>query len=284
MSLRLIEAISAPGRPGTPNDDAYAAGESFAAVLDGCTALAEPLLDGPSDPAWFASLMADSLARRADKQRGRDLLAACLSEAEEAYVSRRRRAPAETYEWPMASLMLLEALGDDRWAAHWFGDCTAVLAGADGSTQVIGDAFEMRAREAAQAARLQPATTAAVRVDPLKRSPEALAALRASRNRYNADEGPWILAPDPRCAEHARTATVFGAAGGALLLATDGFLALCTDYGRYDAAGLVAAAREKGLRSLLSELRAIEEGDVACAAYPRHKPSDDATALLLEIV
>ncbi len=66
-----------------------------------------------------------------------------------------------------------------------------------------------------------------------------------------------------------------------LLLATDGFLALASDYGVYDADSLMAAALSKGLAVMGEELRAIEAGDNGGDKFPRFKKSDDATALLL---
>jgi hypothetical protein len=69
-----------------------------------------------------------------------------------------------------------------------------------------------------------------------------------------------------------------------LLLASDGFLALASDYGAYSADTLMAAALDKGLAALGEELRAIEAGDTGGAKFPRFKKSDDATALLLALV
>jgi hypothetical protein len=68
-----------------------------------------------------------------------------------------------------------------------------------------------------------------------------------------------------------------------LLIASDGFLALATDYGAYDEMSLVTAAREKGLAALGAELRAIENADAMGEKFSRFKKSDDATALLLEV-
>ena len=68
-----------------------------------------------------------------------------------------------------------------------------------------------------------------------------------------------------------------------MLLASDGFLALASDYGAYSADSLMAAAMAKGLKALGEELRAIEAGDAGGDKFPRFKKSDDATALLLKI-
>ncbi len=71
--------------------------------------------------------------------------------------------------------------------------------------------------------------------------------------------------------------------GAHLLLASDGFLALASDYGAYDAGGLMAAAMAKGLAALGKELRAIEDADPGGDRFARFKKSDDATALLLKV-
>ena len=73
------------------------------------------------------------------------------------------------------------------------------------------------------------------------------------------------------------------APGAVLLLATDGFLTLASDYGAYGVDGLMAAAREKGLAMMGEELRTIEAGDTGGVKFPRFKTSDDATALLLQV-
>jgi hypothetical protein len=73
-------------------------------------------------------------------------------------------------------------------------------------------------------------------------------------------------------------------AGTRVLLMTDGFLALVSDYERYDVPSLLAAAESKGLAALGQELREIERNDADGARYPRFKTHDDATALLFRVV
>lgn len=112
---------------------------------------------------------------------------------------------------------------------------------------------------------------------------EFLPALRAARNRVNtADE--WLFAPDARCADHAKHARVAIAPGSHVLLASDGFLALASDYEAYTPETLFTACERRGLAALGEELRAIEAGDPEGVRFPRFKRSDDATALLLAIV
>ena len=93
-----------------------------------------------------------------------------------------------------------------------------------------------------------------------------------------------VFGPDARGAEHVASARVPAPLGTFVLLVSDGFLALASDYDRYDIAALMRAARTKGLKGLGAEIREIEAQDPNGARFPRFKKSDDATALLLKIV
>ncbi|HEV7960567.1 MAG TPA: hypothetical protein VGP01_06015, partial [Rhizomicrobium sp.] len=62
MSLTLLEQLSLPGDPATPNEDSFAHLDHAALVLDGATPLGPPLLPGPSDAAWIAQFGARRLA------------------------------------------------------------------------------------------------------------------------------------------------------------------------------------------------------------------------------
>src|SRR5258706_5014079 len=112
---------------------------------------------------------------------------------------------------------------------------------------------------------------------------EFLPALRASRNSVNTPGGDWLFAPDIACADHAKQARVAALANSPILLASDGFLALASDYGRYTPEALLAAAEKRGLAVLGEELRAVEAAEPDGIRYPRFKRSDDATALLLAL-
>lgn len=281
MPLRLIDALSAPGVAGKPNDDAYGCAEALAVVLDGATSLSdEPLMPGASDPAWLARLGAERLVAHAALGAEAALAAAAL-DAEQAYERGRSRPPAENWEVPFASMMLVEQASESL-SAFWFGDCAALIGRPGEAAQVVGEAFGKRAAEASAAARL--AASHGVNPAGVRNREQFLPALRAGRARYNTGEGPWIFGPTRHCADRARRGAFAAPPGSLVLLASDGFLALGTDYGLYDADALVAAAKARGLAAMLDELRAIEAGDAEGVRYPRFKTSDDATAMLLEVV
>jgi hypothetical protein len=279
MELSFLDALSLPGNPAKPNDDAWAQIARAAVVLDGATNLGEPLLPGDSDAAWIARFGARRLmAHVGDGGGPREALRSALADAEASYAGLRRRAPKENWENPYASMMFVVA-DEEGFEALWFGDCGALVRLADG-VEVVGDAFAKRSAEArrvktlADAKGLAPASGTNL--------PEFLTALRAARNAINSERGGWLFGPDAAAAGKARSLRIAAPAGTTVLLASDGFLALVSDYERYDAASLMAAAERKGLEALGWELRAIEEDDPQGRRYPRFKKSDDATALLLK--
>jgi hypothetical protein len=110
-----------------------------------------------------------------------------------------------------------------------------------------------------------------------------LPALRAQRLRRNHPGGYGVLAPEPECLDMLRIERVPAAAVRRILLVSDGFYRLVDVYGALRDAELIQRAEEQGADGLLRELRTIEATDPNGARYPRLKPVDDATAVLLRV-
>jgi hypothetical protein len=280
MNLELLDCLSLPGNPAKANEDAFAQGPHAALVLDGATPLGDGLMPGPSDAAWIAQFGARRLmAHLQDDSGARKALRGALGDAQKSFEALRRHAPEEMWQTPCASMMLAMP-GADAVEFLWFGDCAALLKQGDGAVTVMGETFDKRAAEAmwardlAKEKNLSPASG-------LSR-PEFIGALRAARNRVNSG-GYWLFSPDVRAAAHVSRRETKAVPGATLLLASDGFLALASDYGVYSADSLMAAAVSKGLAVLGEELRAVEAGDTGGDKFPRFKKSDDATALLLRL-
>ena len=277
MAFELVDQLSLPGDPAHANEDAFGAQAHAAVVLDGATPLGDPLMPGNSDAQWLANFGARRLlAHLTDGAGARKALRGALGDAQKSFGALRRGPLEDVWQTPAASMMLAVA-GDGEVELLWFGDCAALLQQSDGAVSVIGPGFDGKAGEAALAARAardgnQPATARQFHID----------VLRARRNRLNSGEY-WLFTPDVRAAVHAGRRIVKAQAGAHLLLASDGFLALASDYGAYNADTLMAAVRTKGLAVLAAELRAIEDADPLGEKFPRFKKSDDATALLLKI-
>ncbi len=282
MAFETLDVFSIPGNPEKANEDAVAHRAGAAVVLDGATGLGEPLLPGESDAAWVSRFGANRLmAHLGEGATASVALQAALSDCERSFVGLRRRAPEQTYEIPFASMMLaVESAGG--FDALWYGDCAAVVKRGDEPAILIGEAFEKKAREREGAARLAAARGLAPAAGINR--PEFLSSLRKARNRVNTEGGGWLFGPDARAADHVQMKRVAAPAGTQVLLASDGFLALVSEYGRYDLDGLLAAALSKGLAALGEELRKIESADPDGTRFPRFKKSDDATALLLRVV
>jgi serine/threonine protein phosphatase PrpC len=280
MTFALLDQLTLPGDPAKANEDFLAQGAHAALVIDGATPLGDSLMPGPSDAAWIAQFGARRLmAHLSEDKSARKALRDALGDAETSFAALRRHPPEEMWQTPCASMMLaVPNQGEVEFL--WFGDCAALVKQGDAAVTVVGETFDKRAAEAERARTiakekgLSPASG-------LSR-PEFIGALRTARNRINSGS-TWLFSPDARAASHVSRRVIKTAPDTVLLLATDGFLALASDYGVYNADSLMEAALSKGLAALGEELRAIEAQDTGGDKFPRFKKSDDATAVLLKI-
>lgn len=279
MKLVLLDSLSLPGDPAKANDDSFGCRDTAAVVLDGATGLGDSLMPGPSDAAWLSRFGANRiLSYVGDGASGRDAVVAALFDTENSFTQLRRRAPVERYEIPYASLMLAVP-GEFDVDFLWYGDCAAVMLSPGEPAEIVGEALARRAREGRYARKL--AQGGAVAGAGVRET--YLPALRAARNTVNTRPGAYLFGPDVEAADHLSEELRQAQPGTLILLATDGFLALTSDYGCYDLDGLVGAAQAKGLAALGAELRAFEDEDPEGRTFPRFKKSDDATAVLVRV-
>jgi len=279
MTLQLLDSLSLPGDPAKPNEDAFGHGDSAALVIDGATMLGEGLMPGASDAQWIARFGARRLMAHLGEGNGaRKALRAALADTQKSFEALRRHPPEDIWQTPCASMMLA-VQGEMGLEFLWFGDCAALVKHSGAPVLVVGETLDKRAAEAERARNV--AKEKGVSPASGLGRPEFIDTLRATRNRINSGN-TWLFSPDVRAASHVSRRTM-KAAGSVLLLASDGFLALVSDYGAYSGESLMAAALDKGLAALGEELRAIESGDAGGDRFPRFKKSDDATALLLKL-
>jgi hypothetical protein len=301
MALDLLEALSLPA--GALNEDAFGHGGDAAVVIDGATNLGDALMPGGNDAAWLARFGARRLMAHAGEGKGaRKALRDALADTEKSFLALRRAPPEAMWQLPSASMMFVTCTGPSLPLARasaqegevavagsgasegrrgaleflWFGDCAALVQMPDGALTVFGDTLASRAAEAGRA------RTAPGHTDDVLRHPDVIALLRQGRSRINSGEN-WRFSPDAAAASHAARQVLPAPEGALVLLASDGFLALVSDYKAYDVEGLMEAACDTGLQALGEELRAIEHNDPRGTQFPRFKPSDDATALLLKV-
>lgn len=270
MIVSPLQTVSEAGRAGRPNEDGVGTAGRFAWIIDGATGLGEPLLDAPSDAAWLTAVLHRTLSEGAAAAPDAPaLLAQAAHEAERRFRAERTRPPAERYEIPTAAV-LLAGVANGAVEIVELGDC-AVYIESDGALARYGGTEEGRALERANARRTMAGGSG--------RTAEVLELLRAVRNKANTAEGYAIFAPEAGCIARARR-HVHRAGRGEALFLTDGFEAAIEDYGLYTPRSLFAAARTD-LAAPLATLREVERGDPRCVRFPRFKPSDDATAMLV---
>lgn len=282
MQFEKLDSLSLPGNPQKPNEDSFGFRQNAACVFDGATGLGEGLMPGRSDAQWIANFAARRFCAYAEAGQGdiRNWLDATAHDAEVSFRALRRRPPRENYETPYAS-GVMTALDGDLLRILWFGDCAVLLRNRNGEFLLFGDTLAKRESERARVEKISKAANSRPATAILR--DEFLPALRAGRNFVNTGD-EWLFAPDAACAAHAKAAQIRIAPGTVLLLASDGFLALTSDYQRYTPDALFAAAGRLGLHTLGEELRSIEIADPAGVSFPRFKTSDDATAVLLGVV
>jgi serine/threonine protein phosphatase PrpC len=105
---------------------------------------------------------------------------------------------------------------------------------------------------------------------------------RRHRALMNRPEGYWTTDLSGRGLDHIEIERMSARAGDHFLLMSDGFYRLVDTYRRYTYATLIEEA-QRGLPQLLRDLREIEDADPECRKYPRLKPRDDATAVLVRV-
>ncbi len=276
--MRVIEAASAPGTGRRTGDDRYGFDEGAGAawVIDGATGVSDLRLFDveESDAAWYAA----ALSRRLLQLKGEESLQNYFAEVIRDIASDARAAArfdleeAPRYALPSAAGMWLQVRpGESRADLAWLGDCVAIVRGPSGVVEAWGDVARVDVETAANRAWLQAGADADIRREKLQ----------AARATLNTPGGYWIFSTHPEAADRISTRAVDLEPGTRALLATDGFYRLVTPIERYDPAGLLDAALEKGVAPLLSELRDAESEPDAGLRYGFAKPSDDATGMLL---
>ncbi|MEP9371748.1 hypothetical protein [Mesorhizobium sp. KR1-2] len=287
-NIRIIDSISDAGSASRPNEDAGGGNATCAFVIDGATGLGGKSIVGlhGSDAAWLAQFAGSSFEQMVRPGRPMAEIVRDFNECAANVVHEAAHAlPIEPWNLPVAGFQMVRIEDGDVFT-HGLGDCRLFLLGDDGFT------FETTALKEAAAAEREGARLALAHAggfsahQALVEEPMVRDELRRRRAAYNSPaSGIWTLGIEPEAGAHLATERLQCAVPAVGLLCTDGFAALVDQYQRYSAGEFVAAARDGGLSVLLDELRRIERvEDPDGLKYPRFKMSDDATAVLFEIL
>lgn len=287
-ALRIIDILSDPGDLSRVNEDAAGGNRTCAFVIDGATGLGAKSIVGleGSDAAWLARLAKTFFEQKVVAGRSMEDIVRTLNKQAGTVVQESSAGlPIAAWSLPIAGFQMVR-VEDGAVVTHGLGDCRLFLVGAGGETvetSAVKGGYATE-REGARRAIAHAGGLAAIKT--LSDDPAVREELRRHRAAYNRPEGSvWTLGTEPAAARHLVSEPLRVRLPATGLLCSDGFAALCDQYGRYDPARMVAEARTVGLKPLMRELRQIERTeDPDGKLYPRFKVSDDATAVLFEIV
>ena len=285
--IRILSSLSQEGFSARANEDAFGWNDCSTFVIDGATGLGENSVieDAGSDAAWLAKhasvSLKENLVRDSDVQ---CVVRNCIETAKQTFEVASAGLAVERYAWPSASFVLAH-IGQSGISFAGLGDCTIIWRSGS-STGTFSPLVALSSFESHWAAKHLKRAGGFKEKKDLLTDPQTLADLRAMRALQNTPEsGVWTLGLEPEAADHLAETRPDQNLPLHCLLCTDGFYALVDSYDAYTPNTLITAAIGKGLEHLFDELRQIEnEVDPDGEKFPRFKRSDDATALLLEIL
>ncbi|WP_343684316.1 hypothetical protein [Asticcacaulis sp.] len=274
--MRIVSQGS--DRGGVYNEDALGISGDAVWLLDGATSLGPSRMAGTSDAAWFAHFVSDRLVHTTGSVDER--LSAAIDAARTVYEAL-GPLPEAPWAMPSAGAAMLRRDGD-MLEIGMLGDVKVWLIAPDGAVTALPGGEVLEALDAAALERLVAMRAeqgpiglkaARTQLDPL---------LRDNRSKMNIEGGYWVLSLDTACLAGMQVKTVPALGVRSVLMATDGF------YDLWGAYGVPFAEVLEGLRAgqgeaLIGRLRDIERADPEGLRYPRFKPHDDASWLLVEI-
>ncbi|MBI2718342.1 MAG: protein phosphatase 2C domain-containing protein [Rhizobiales bacterium] len=281
--MRLAGAVSE--RSGAVNEDGWGflgSPEDVTAawVFDGVTGInGRNYLMGDSDAAWLVGRAHGHLLRLAGGNLPLGEILAQLVKgliADWHGISAGLALPAD-YDPPAACLVLAKRYGYG-WKALRLGDSCLMVRNTDGAHRLAvaspNNSFDHWL--AGEAAKRRAAGVLDVKTLLAEFAPQ----LKKGRAGRNTPGGYGILEASAAATAYAEYLDL--GLPGDILLCTDGYYRAVDHYRLYDDQSLFATSGEAGgVARVLAALRAVEAGDPACQTYPRFKPADDATAVML---
>jgi hypothetical protein len=283
----VAAALTARGLGSAENDDcaghAQAGGACWAWVIDGGTKIADrDYLGAPTgDVAWFSHALTAAfetlVGETADPRALHAAAAADVAQLYAAALARTGEAPP-LYARPIAALILAR-IEDGRAQIFQLADCSAFAWSLSGAVRRLtaGEDHDEPVGATARVAQVQ----AQVGLDPAAVWRERLPALRLGREAQLRADPLQISTPaaDRRFGGVALSVDLGGVE--ALVLMSDGFERYAAKYGLGDEAQMIRRIVTEGPDAVLADIRALERADDDCRRFPRLKPSDDATCLVL---
>ncbi|MCM0676293.1 hypothetical protein NCC78_16570 [Micromonospora phytophila] len=272
MRVRSASA-PAPGRP--VNEDLVFRFGPLVGLLDGAT-VPEGFDTGCAHgPSWYVRHLAARLGVAEAARPGATLMSNLAAAILAVRADHGDGCDLDHPGTPSSTVCLLRDGGDQ---VDYLVLCDSPLVLDDGSriSVVTDDRLDTAMAELR-------ATVAALPAGSGDRATRFRQAVGVQRERMNRTHGYWVAAADPDAAYHAVTGTLPLRGPGALrraALLSDGASAVVEQFGLLDWAGLLEVASAEGPAALIGRVRAAERDHPD--RLRRHKPADDASAVLCE--
>jgi len=282
LRLRVDGVVCEAG--GRVNEDHWGQTTCAAWVLDGATSLTDPpLLTGASDAEWFVAALSSALSRRlgAVPDDLRATLADVLTDVRGRFSAEARALPeaSKPYEQPSASMALAVLRGRTVEIAT-IGDVRAVLRRSNGSVSSVGES-NVHVGERQTIAELSRLLASGM--SHREASQRLRPAILRHRATMNVDGGYWVLSTAFDVVDTISIRVVDADSIASIVLLSDGLYRLVDVFGRFAESEIAAIAAAGGLGGLYALLREIESADPECRTFPRVKPFDDATGVVVKV-
>lgn len=265
--------ITAATRKGSghANQDRYITGPNFAAVFDGASNFSDEPLQ--QDGGWYAETLAAKLRELLTTQPG-DPLSRIVGHAIEAVATEHDLLPATS----PTSTIALARWDDEHVETYVLGDSTVAVIHPDGSEDAYpDDRLASIGGDLRRAYRERLAAGSGFDDEHLR----LLASLQAEQARWrNREDGYWIAGAEPDAANHGKASIHARGEVGRLVLATDGAAA---GISRYRTLGNWGDVHPSTSRDFLCAIEADEASDPDGQQWPRSKPGDDKTLVVVQL-
>ncbi|MFO0992498.1 MAG: protein phosphatase 2C domain-containing protein [Hyphomicrobiales bacterium] len=282
--MRLVDAVTQGS--GAINEDGWGyVGEAdnveAAWIFDGVTGInGVNILPMGSDARWLVDRAGEHLQHLAAHDEALSLILARLVDglAHDWRAATSAITIPSDYDPPAACLILVKRYGD-IWKGLRLGDSCLLARSSTGDHHVMAaspnNVFDHWLAKEAKARRNRGI------FDTQALLAEFRPQMMVSRSKRNQPGGYSILEADRAALNIPEFFDLKDVE--AILLNTDGFYRAVDHYDLHSNESLVSACLEPcGVTNVLHALRAVEAADASCEKYPRFKPSDDATAVMLK--
>jgi hypothetical protein len=106
--------------------------------------------------------------------------------------------------------------------------------------------------------------------------------LKSRREQQHTDPSSGVFAVNPASVEYAASGSLRPEGNFNIVMCTDGLFRLVDLFGYYSTKDFCASCEKAGFKSLMQELRKLENAPTSLLQYPRLKRHDDASGMLIQ--